>query len=297
MGIYDRDYYRQEQRPGFSLGAPHTMVGTLILINVAVYLVDGLFFAENHQLTKLLAASGSTLSRPWMWWQLLTYGFAHAASPYHVLFNMLQLWFLGREVEQRYGSREFLRLYLVILVLGSVIWAISHALLGRQVALVDGQPVRIVPTLVGASGAISGVVLLFVLNFPQRTLVLFPIPIPVRAWVIGVMLVVVNVMGAVSQRGNIAFGVHLTGLAFAYIYFRSRWNLARMTGGLLSFGWLKPRPKLRVHDPRSEDRRGDLGEEVDRILEKIHNQGQDSLTRQERRTLETASRQYQKKRP
>jgi len=285
MGIYDRDYYREQQRPGFSLGGPRSMVGILVLINVVAYLVDGLFFAEKHELTNLLATSDQTLGKPWMWWQFLTYGFAHAVSPHHIFLNMLQLWFLGRTVEQLYGSKEFLRLYLVMLVLGSVVWAVGNAVIGQH------------GSLIGASGAVSGVVLLFVLNFPHTTLTLFPIPIPVKAWVIGVMLIVFNVLGALSETSNIAFGVHLTGLAFAYVYFRNRWNLAWLSGGLLSFAWLKPGPKLRVHDPTGKNRQEDLGDEVDRILEKIHSQGQDSLTRKERRTLENASREYQKKRP
>jgi hypothetical protein len=59
----------------------------------------------------------------------------------------------------------------------------------------------------------------------------------------------------------------------------------------------RPRPKLRVHTPEDEtDKPGNLSEEVDRILEKISREGEASLTRQERRILETASRQYQKRR-
>jgi membrane associated rhomboid family serine protease len=296
MGIYDRDYYREE-RSGLSLRGPRTAVGALILINVALYLVDALFFHERHQLTNFLAASEETLSHPTLWWQLVTYGFVHSPAPFHVLFNMLQLWFLGREVEFRYGRMEFLRLYLAMIAVGSLIWTVTAIVARGQLGLAEGQGFR----LLGASGAVSGVVLLFVLNFPQRTLILFPIPIPVKAWVIGVLLVVSNVFGQVSQMGDTAYLVHLAGLAFAFLYFHFGWNFGRLVPGRLRLDWLKPQPSLRVHDPDQDPGspqapEPDLGDEVDRILAKIHQQGEASLTRKERRILQNASRQYQKRR-
>ena len=285
MGIYDRDYYQEEQRPGFAMKTPRTMVGILILINVVLYLVDGLFFSKNHELTSLLAVTSETWKYPWLWWKFLTYGFAHDVSPLHILMNMLQLWFLGRTVEQVYGAKEFLRFYLVMIVLGSVVWAITAGLEASKFQM-----------LIGASGAVSGVVLLFVLNFPKTTLMLFPIPIPIKAWVIGVLLVAGNLYGAMGQGGHVAFGVHLTGLAFAFLYHRNRWNLGRLTDGLSSLAIFKRQPKLRIHDPEQEREDSEnLAEQVDRILEKIHREGEDSLTRKERRTLEAASRQYQKR--
>ena len=232
MGIYDRDYYRNQRRqPAFS--GPRSIVGTLILVNVALYLIDGLFFGEAHELTYSLAMSDKTLLRPWLWWQFLTYGFVHAPSPGHILFNMLQLWFLGRTVELHYGSREFLRVYLAMIIVGGVAWALGYRLSGQteQATL-----------LLGASGAVCGVVLLFVLNFPNQTLVLFPIPIPIQAWVLGILLVVFNVVGAVSQQGNTAFGVHLAGLGFAYLYFSNNWRLGRALSRLGALRWPRRTP-------------------------------------------------------
>lgn len=302
MGIYDRDYYR-EQQPGVSIRMPRTAVVSLILINVALYIACA--FSEpryrvvnpqtgervlvSYWLTDQLAVSNETFNRPWLWWQFLTYGFAHAPSPAHVIMNMLTLWFLGRAVEQRYGRNEFLRAYLVMLILGSVIWALTTRAF-------DPGP----RSLVGASGAVCGVVILFVLNYPRQTLILFPIPIPIKAWVIGVLLVVVNLAGAVElsrEAGTTAYGVHLTGMAFALLYFHYRWNLGwmgRLGGRLLAAKWLRRRPKLRIHNPQQED--AQLSREVDRILEKISLQGEESLSRKERRTLESASREYQRRR-
>ena len=289
MGIHDRDYYRQ-QEPGVTLGTPRSMVVMLILVNVAAYFANGLFTPpagprDLGQITTALAVSTDTLTQPWLWWKFVTYGFAHDPAGFqHILFNMLGLWFLGRAVENRYGRWEFLRLYLVMIVLGSLVWAAS------TMVFKPGQAA----TLVGASGAVSGVVMLFILNNPRATLMMFPIPIPIKAWLLGVILVVVNLFGAVGSIGSVAFGVHLVGMAFAYIYFANNLNLGRLIGGRFSLSALKPKPRLRIHDPSDEE--SDLGKEVDRILEKIHREGEGSLTRKERRTLEAASREYQKRR-
>ncbi len=289
MGIYDRDYYR-EQRPSFSVRAPSTVVGVLILINVALYLANGLFTSGQNQITGLLSAHGDTLTKPWMWWQFVTYGFVHSPETLsHILFNMMGLWFLGREVELRYGRQEFLRLYLVLLVVGALVWSIGNRVHPKQI---DGMLVQ--TSVLGASGAIVGIVILFALNFPRRTLLLFFV-LPVPAWLVGVLVVVLDLQGALAQpESNVAFSVHLAGAAFAFLYYQLGWNLTRLTGGGFSLAKLKPRPKLRIHDPVRED--AELSAEVDRILEKIHREGEDSLTRKERRKLEDASRTYQNRR-
>ena len=286
MGIYDRDYYRRPQ-PGLSLRMPQSMVVTLILINVVLYLADGLLFPRDHALTRTLELSSGALWHPLFWWQFITYGFVHDPnSIMHIIMNMLGLWFLGRAVEQIYGSREFLRIYLVMLLIGSLSFALGDAIINPA----GGHP------LLGASGAVSGVTILFVLNFPHVTLVLFPIPIPIKAWIIGVFLVVSNLFGAIAQTGNIAFGVHLAGIAFAFLYFQYRWNLGRFFGIIFRVPKFPSRPKFRIHKPGEESEEPDLNAEVDRILEKISRDGEGSLTRKERRTLETASRQYQNRR-
>ena len=223
MGINDQYYHQQPRRR-----AGRSMVVILILLNVAAWLANGLItppkklpdgrLATMGAITETMSVTHNTLQRPWMWWKFLTSGFAHSPGFEHILFNMLGLWFLGRYVEQLYGRWEFLWIYLVMIVLGSVVWAITSAMF---------EPKREY-FLLGASGAVSGVILLFILNFPKVTLILFPIPIPVKAWVVGVILVAYNIFGQVGQLGNTAFSVHLVGMAFAYLYFTFHWNLSRL---------------------------------------------------------------------
>lgn len=311
MGLYDRDYYREE-RPAFSITAPRSAVAILIILNVLVWIADsftpGQYADKNARvllgrwLSDHLAIGGDTLTRPWLWWQFLAYGFAHSpVNFWHILGNMLGLFFFGRDIEWHYGRSEFVRLYLAMLAAGGLVWAVANAAMGLA------NP----PLLYGASGAVTGVIILFALNYPHRTVLLFFF-LPAPAWVLGVFLIVHNVLGTFNQTGsNVAFSVHLVGAAFAYLYFRLGWNLGRLTpaGFRLRLPRAARRPRLRVHDPDADadfdpDADADsapspddeLTEEVDRILAKIHRQGEASLTRKERRTLETASREYQRRR-
>jgi hypothetical protein len=158
---------------------------------------------------------------------------------------------------------------------------------------------RIVKELVGASGAVSAVCMLFVLRNPHETLIMLPIPIPVKAWVMGVFMILSNVMISLNltdDTQNIAWGVHLTGIAFAFLYFRFHWHLGNMFGRWFRVPQFLTRPRLRVHRPADGDLEPlDMSEEVDRILDKIHQHGEGSLTTKERRMLEIASKEYQKR--
>lgn len=293
MGIYDRDYYRPTQRSGFSPRLPSTVVGILIAINVAVWVADQFSPAVHggRWLSSLFAANPSTLMHPWMWWQFLTAGFTHAPANvgpgiWHIVGNMLVLFFLGRAVEDRYGPREFLRIYLATLVFANVAWCfitfLTYGLNG--------------PGIYGASGAIAGVVVLFAFNFPNVTVLLFFV-LPMPAWVCGVLVVLMDMYGAVKGGSNVAYVAHLAGAGFAALYHLRGWNLTRLTDNL--FGNLKSpfrrKPRLRVHMPDDEPPHPDFSVEVDRILEKIYREGEASLTAKERQTLERASREYQRK--
>jgi hypothetical protein len=121
---------------------------------------------------------------------------------------------------------------------------------------------------------------------------MFIIPMPM--WVLAVLIVVMDAFGAVERSGEVAFTAHLGGAMFGFLYYQWRWRLERWlpTGSLLKR--LRPKPKLRVLDPDTVDDATDS--RVDEILKKIQEQGQDSLTRGERRYLEQASREYQKRR-
>jgi membrane associated rhomboid family serine protease len=296
MGIQDRQYYRDEESAhgGFDAGST-TMTTKIVVVTVAIYILDVFIGGREHWLMLEMASGPQDLAKPWLWWRYLTSGFAHDPSGYqHILFNMLSLWFLGRSVESVYGSKEILRFYLVTVVLGAVVQAV------RQYAMV---PEPEWARCLGASGAVVGVIMLFVCNFPKQTLLLFMV-IPVPAWLVGVLLIGMNLLGAggVEIRmpgdgdrvGRVAYDVHLVGAVFALAYFKFKWNLGRLTpqGFSRIAKSLKPKPNLRVHDP---DRSADIDAEGDALLEKVKQHGIDSLTARERKVLEDYSRRMQQK--
>jgi membrane associated rhomboid family serine protease len=304
MGLSDRDYYRDDQPSGLHLAAPRSMVVTLIILNAAAYfanmLANALLFGDEplkqNLVTHMMAATPQTLVEPWMWWQFVTNGFAHSAKDWqHIVFNMFGLWVFGSDVERRYGRWEFLRIYLAVVVLGSVIWA------ARNYLFVDPEHWS---GLIGASGAVFAVGTLFICNFPNRQM-LFMFIIPMKAWVLGVIYLVFLFFGLQSMAGGgdgTAHDVHLVGLLFGAGYFYFHWNLGWMIpAGLLArmkYTWKRMRPgapNLRVHTPEPEDRYRKMDEEADRLLDKVHREGEASLTARERRTLEDYSRRMKQK--
>lgn len=277
MGLYDRDYIRDDQQPGFFLGAQRSMVTTLILINVGVFLVDVL--VENHALEAYLGVTADVFRKPWNLWQLVTAGFYHAGF-WHLFWNMFGLWMFGTDVEGIYGRKEFLRIYLTMVIVSSLVWVLAT------------NTVRHGSIMYGASGAVVGVTVLYILHFPARQICMWGV-FCLPAWVWGTVFIAQDLLG-VSHRGDhIAHEAHLAGAAFGAIYYYTGWNLGRWLPSRFSLKALKPRPKLRVHEPDHDE---SFSDQVDRILEKISREGEASLTAQERHTLEDASRRYQKRR-
>lgn len=284
MGIYDREYYREEEQTRLG-GAGRTMVTNLLIANLVIFVVDAFFFEPNHQISWYLSLKANVLHTPWNLWQLLTYGFVHDPHDFrHIAFNMFSLWMFGREVEAMYGAKEFLRIYLAMIVAGGLFWlAVMNVTM----------PGADVPVL-GASGAVVGTIVLWTCLCATRSVMVMGM-FPMRGWVFGVVFLVGGELMSFSDPENrTAHSVHFAGAALAFIYYRRGWNLGRLIPRRWSLSALKLRPKLRLHDPEFDER--ELNREVDKILEKISREGEASLSKKERRTLEEASRRYQRKR-
>jgi membrane associated rhomboid family serine protease len=285
MGIYDRDYNRGNYpQSGFNLGGATTVTTRIVIFMFAVYAVQ--LFDTTGWFERNFKCYADVLKHPLEWYQLLTAGFLHDPQDLkHIIFNMLGLWFFGRDVEYRYGRREYLLFFLVSIVVGNLVWVLGELVVNRGFA--SG------PAVLGASGGVTAVLILFALNFPHRTM-LFMFVIPMPMWVGAILIVILDAYGAIGRSDNVAFTAHLGGALFALLYYQGRWHLERLlpSGNLLKR--LKPKPNLRVHDPDSPDDSTD--DQVDEILKKIQEQGRASLTRQERRILEEASQKYQKRR-
>lgn len=288
MGFYDREYYRGDES-GFRIGDV-ALVTQIVFVTVGIFLANVLFSGDDNAITEFLALRAGDLARPQFWWRLLSYGFVHSPeNARHIAINMFVLWMFGREVEGVYGRAEFLRFYLVSIVVGGLFWA------AHNYFVLDNSQQH----LIGASGGVTAAFMLFVCNFPKRTILLFFV-LPVPAWLLGVLYVLMDILGARGAVGNVAYDVHLVGAAFALLY----WYSGRRLYWLAPTSWwrggkpFRRRARLRVHKPQpsvDDEDYHELDEKADAVLDKVARDGIESLTAKERRVLEAYSRRMQQK--
>ena len=142
-------------------------------------------------------------------WQLVTYGFLHGSFA-HLFFNMFALYMFGAEIERLLGSRHFLVYYLVCVVGAAV----------SQQVFTGGMLRPPVPT-VGASGGVFGLLLAFGMTYPQRRLIVFPIPVPMPAWLFVTLYGLLELYLGVTGTGQgVAHFAHLGGMAVGYLLLR-----------------------------------------------------------------------------
>ncbi|MFN2433282.1 MAG: rhomboid family intramembrane serine protease [Gemmatimonadota bacterium] len=212
-------------------------------------------------------------------WQPFTYMFLHGGL-FHLLFNLLVLWMMGGEVERFWGRSEFLRYY-VICGLGAAALAFVFAF--------DGL-------VIGASGAVFGVMVAFALMFPNRLIYIwFVVPVPAKVLVPVLFAIELLVVGG---RDGVAHFAHVGGAVTGFLYLRleardrlglegviERWRRRRLRVHPGGAGAARPALPAAPADPVREA-------EIDRILDKISRTGLQSLTPEESRVLEEASRRF-----
>jgi membrane associated rhomboid family serine protease len=187
----------------------------LIIANVVAYVLSLLI--GHYEVTSVLAVVPSRVVglEPLGILSLLTYQFLHGGT-WHLAINMLLLWMFGSELEERWGSRFFLKYYFLCGVGGGLTYAL--------LSLSQNAP------SVGASGAIYGLLMAYAIWFPNRVVLLaFLFPIRVRHVI--VFLVVIQTLQAIEATGTgIAYTAHLGGTGFGYVYLR--WWGARGQGAV-----------------------------------------------------------------
>lgn len=162
-------------------------------------------------------------------WRFVTYMFLHGGGM-HLLFNMLALFFFAGRLEARWGIKGFLKFYFICGIGAAIVHAIFTYLFGKPV-LYNGELIRGFQPMLGASGAIYGILLAFAFYWPdQKVLLYFFIPIKIKYLV--VIFGVLEFMGTVGAAGsNISHITHLGGLLTAFLYLRG-WNkVSNLFGG------------------------------------------------------------------
>lgn len=274
MGFEDR-HYRQASygggnpagRTGFFLPGITPMVKYLLIINVVVHIIQSL---TPGSLESWFAASGHPVSNAFQLWRLVTFQFLHG-SPGHLLFNMIGLYFLGVILERAWGSRQFLKFYLVTGAVGGFIYVLASCFGAFQDSL-----------LVGASGGVLALMVGCAILFPQmKLLVFFILPVSIR--VIASFLVLAYFFNVIQEFNNPASN--------------AGGDLCHLGGMITGFFWVMARPYLAgLQQQRQQgsfehkhQQQANQQYEVDRILAKVHEKGIQSLTRNEKKTLQQAT--------
>ncbi|GAB5439950.1 MAG: rhomboid family intramembrane serine protease [Fuerstiella sp.] len=288
MGLYNADLTGPADRTPQNRPT-RTVTTRLILVTAGIFLLQLVTLPQNGSspITEWLGLDRELLFRSGHVWRLLTYAFCHSEQHLmHVACNMLALFFLGRIVAQTVGQREFLWFYLVAAVFSGMVQATSLAAFSAD------------PTLVlGASGAVSAVFMLFALHYPRLKLLLFGV-IPIEArWLLAAVVAYdgLGFLGLapsifVPEGSSVGHAAHLGGLVFGLLYFRWNMNLTRWWdrfAGRVRAAEL-PRHNLKIYNPTTQPEL-ELSGKVDRILAKISREGEASLTPRERRILSQAS--------
>jgi rhomboid family protein len=316
MGIYDREYYRREG-PSFlgSFAGQGQVCKWLILINVVVFVLQLLSQAQ-QPLTEALILDPEKVWHGEVW-RLLTYAFLHSpGNIWHIVFNMLFLWWFGHEMEDLYGSREFLAFYLFAAVVGGLGFQFAWAMNWIPGASVPGgldlppQLLRLlsVPKCLGASGAVTAVMVLYALHYPSRVILIWGLlPVPIWAFV-GVQVLMDSFIFLGQRNTGTAVTVHLAGAAFGLAYYKSQLRIMSFWTSLRSWQRQRSRPPLRVYrgepvaapthvpTPGASEVDETMEARVDAVLEKVARSGQASLTEAERQILLRASEVYKRRR-
>lgn len=223
--------------------------------------------------------------------QLVTYQFLHG-SVFHLLCNLLVIYFFGKALEEVLGRKDYLMLYFTGGVVGGVF----------QIALAWGFPDAFGGRVVGASAAAFGLVAAFAQMFPERTITLllfFVIPVSMRAQTMLWIAIGLAVFGIVVPNSYVAHGAHLggivVGVAYVHYVIRNSWRFSmpsfsnmrpnRPRARVVAKGWSS---NARVIDEAPKSTGEFISKEIDPILEKISEKGIHSLTEKERDILESA---------
>ena len=292
--LYDRQYMKfPSMKQGFSLN--EKLILTLIIVFVVQKAFD--LFSQSNYIEDFFALSVPSFSYGFIW-SFFTYAFLHD-GPFHLIFNLILIFFMGRVIERELPSGDFIALCMVSAFAGGLLWLSVNYFIAPR------------PTqLIGASAIASAFLAFFCVtrpNEPIRLLLFFILPVTLKPKIIlyaylGMELyffifeelALLPVPSETSSEfsKNIAHSAHLGGIATGYIFF-----LLYKNGYQLPTFRLKPsrsKSKLNPQDHTPSDFKVNISghdnmqNEIDRILDKINEKGFGSLTNDEKLSLDKA---------
>ena len=295
--LSDRFYMREEyQRERTS--ALTWLVSAMIAGFVLQLIVGSSFVRSGGRFEEFFSLTPAALKSGWGW-TLVTHSLLHSTEfIVHVIFDVLVLYFLGRELLPMLGTRRFLGLFVSATIVGGLVWSGLHWQNNSD-------------TLIGATAAVSALFVVFACFFPNQQisfLLFFLFPVTLKPKHVAYALAGIGLVGFVCYEfpGNplpfditIASSAHLGGMLTGYFYYRfvhdGRWFTSQDSVEVELPRWMRrakavPATATKVLEPvaAAPTARGDIRAEVDRILDKINSHGFAALTAEERRVLDDA---------
>ena len=306
--LSDRDYYnpgdyRRMLRPEGSV------LKLLIWLNVIVFLFTGLGKA-GAALQNLLILHPYYIRHGEVW-RLGSYMFAHGDF-WHLLFNIWGLYIFGKPVERQLGARRFLNLYMFGGLLGGLAWLgtnwtapIAAELVGKGNILVANAVqldqhlkmdtlLRVYGGMIGASGAVFGVMVAAAMAFPTDRVALFFPPVVMKLRTMVICYTIIEIWQSFDQNSSIAHLAHLGGGLGGFLYMRRLRGDAPTESFLarLADRWQRWRRRRAFRPAKGGDGPGaddDLSQEVNRVLDKLAQVGYDQLSEEDLAILRAAS--------
>lgn len=245
----------------------------LLLLNLGLFLLPLVLPFNPDFLNQIFGLVPAYIWTKFYLWQFVTYLFLHGGF-WHILMNMFILWMFGSELERTWGSREFLRFYFITGI-GAGIFNVLVAAFFQSTAFIP---------IIGASGAIYGILVAYAVLFPDRYVyVYFLIPVKVKYLI--AFLIGLEFLATYRPTDGVAHFAHLGGALVGFLYLKidwrwkfSKWSPTRVYQNLQD----KANAKKQIEEIK-------IMGEVDQILDKINVVGYDNLTKREKRILEKAS--------
>jgi membrane associated rhomboid family serine protease len=298
--LSDRPYLRGDYERE-KTSALTWLLSALVAGSVVQWVIGAGWIGGGTRVEDYFGLSVRALQQGWVW-TLLTHSFLHSPTfVLHLLFNLLALYFLGRELLPMLGTPRFLGLFAAANIVGGLAWSVAHW----------GNPAQ--AGHLGATAAVDALFVVFACFFPNQQITfllffVFPVtlkPKHVATFLAGFALITLFVFelpGAPLPLDlALSSSAHLGGMLAGLLYYRfihdSRWSFGSPDRAEMELPrWLKrtrrePAPaavQVNVEPAPTAPDRESIRAEVDRILDKINSQGFGALTAEERRMLDSA---------
>ena len=245
----------------------------LVSVNFTIFFLQTISGKE-HLLFDLFGLVPQAIWSDFMIWQPFTYLFFHG-NTWHILINMFVLWMFGSELENAWGRENFIKYYFITGIGAGIVTCLFN--------LQSNIPV------VGASGAVYGILLAYGLSFPNRTVYLYGL-IPIKSIWFVIAIGILAFFSSFQQITQISHLTHISGMAIGYVFLKRRWRLNDI--------WFKIRKKTLEYRIQIEDvkqsKKKVLEKDIDHILDKIQKVGFKGLSDQEQNKLYNASKTLSK---